>query len=122
MNAHPLSDYDELHRIDVVRRGDAWTARVVTVDPPDRPTLSVETGVHGSPGEALEALALTLDAVEVERIVDADYAARDAALEEDEELARGELLERVWRQETGSRDPQGPPPGWRPRSRSRVEP
>lgn len=31
------------------------------------------------------------------------------------------LLEAAWRRETGSNDPQGPPPGWRPRHR-RCEP
>lgn len=34
---------------------------------------------------------------------------------------QGDLLERQWREETGSRDPQGPPVGWRPRPR-REEP
>lgn len=58
-------------------------------------------------------------AEEVVREHGTDEAVQILLWSDDESEA--DRLERLWREETGSKDPQGPPVGWRPKQR-REEP
>lgn len=69
---------DSVIRLKLERRGDDWTGRALWVDPEGFGFPAETAAPVGSPGEALEELALPLDAVEAERVTAAKTAEREA--------------------------------------------
>lgn len=90
-------------------------ARLLERAPRHRAALE-ELGMLDAFGGASAMVDATVDVDQLpppplDDVVDAEVVDED----------QGDMLERRWHEETGSRDPQGPPVGWRPRPR-REEP